>query len=459
MNNVPDKEKRMEKTYDVITIGSGPAGGTAAGQFARNGLKSALIEHRGWGGTCPLRGCNPKKVLYNAAETTARAADLAGKGLRADVEIDWRELQQFKNTFTEPVPEKVEDSYRKKGVDLYEGKARFSGPGTLQAGRQKLSAPKIFIAAGAVPRPLDVPGAHYALTSDDFFELKSLPDRIAFIGGGYIAFELAHICARLNRRVTILEAGGQPLGRFDPDLVQHLVKASEAAGVTVETGITVRGIEKSGKGFTVLTDPDAASAPLSVDAVFNTTGRIPDLADLDLEAGSVAYTQKGIQVDAYLQSVSNPDVYAAGDCADTPYRLTPAASREGETAAHNIIRGNSRQHNPQGTPSVVFTNPPMASVGLLESQAEQQELDFETRFADTASWFTSKSSGLAFSAMKIIVQKPNQRILGAHLLGRHVDEMINVFALAVRFDLTAIDLMDAIYTYPSATRELRHLLG
>lgn len=444
----------MSEKFDIIVIGSGPAGGTAASQCADAGLKTAVIDCRGFGGTCPLRGCNPKKVLHNAAEVVARAADMKGRGIRSDARIDWQELMRFKRSFTEPVPEKTEQGFREKGIRVFHGRAFFSGPDSVTVAGSELRADKILIGAGAIPRPLDFRGSEHVITSDRFLELESLPQSLLFLGGGFIAFELAHVSARLRRKVTILEVGDRPLAQFDRELVDMLLKAGADIGIEVHTQMTAESVEKAGSGYRVRNGEKTFASALIV----NGAGRVPDIKELDLEKAGVDYSDQGITVNEFLQSTSNPNIYAAGDAADTPFMLTPTAAREAEVAAANILDPGSRRYNSKGIPSIMFTIPPLAAVGLTAAEAEKKGMNFDARFEDTSSSFISKSSGLRHSAIKVVTEQDSRRILGAQMLGRHVEEVINIFSLAIRFDLTADDLLDALYTYPSATREIKALL-
>lgn len=449
------KGEHFMDTFDAVIIGSGPAGGTAASRCAAAGLRTALIEQQGFGGTCPLRGCDPKKVLYNAAEAVARTRQQKKRGIASETRIDWIELMRFKRSFTDPVSEQLKREYREQGIVIFRDKARFTGRNTLRAGDRELSGKKILVATGTMPRPLDLPGKEYLVTSDDFLDFDNLPESFLFLGGGYISFELGQVAALAGKQVTIIEMSDQLLGRFDPDLVAMLAEASRDLGIRIETNLTAQHIEK---GFLVRAGKDG-EREFRADCIVNGAGRIPRLHDLDLEAGEVDYWPKGVTVNTFMQSVSNSDVYAAGDAAATPFLLTPTAAQEGKTAAINMIRGNTVTNNLKGVPSAIFTHPPMAAVGMLESEAREKGFEFETRFADTSSWFNSRSIGLNHSGMKILIERKRRKILGAHLLGHNAEEMINVFALAIRHDLTADDLGNAVYSYPTAVREMRYLLG
>ena len=221
----------MASNYDVIVIGVGMAGLNVARRTASAGRKVAVVDSRPYGGTCALRGCDPKKVLVGAAEIIDWQRRMTGQGIEGEVRIDWQELMRFKRTFTESVPGNLERSLGGMEVATYHGEARFVDAASLQVGSDILTGEHIVIAAGARPRDLGIPGSELVVTSTDFLELESLPERIVFIGGGYISFEFAHLAARAGAAATILHRGERPLEGFDADLVWELVRASEEVGI------------------------------------------------------------------------------------------------------------------------------------------------------------------------------------------------------------------------------------
>jgi len=446
----------MTRDYDVLVIGSGPAGGMAATECRRSGLMVAVVESDGFGGTCPLRGCNPKKVLVGAAEIVARAMDMRGKGIGTAAQISWPELIRFKRTFTEPVSEQVKNSYADAGIDAYRGVARFVGPREVRVGAETLAGSHVVVGSGAVPRKLNLPGEEYVLTSDRFLDLPDLPESVLFIGGGYISFEFAHIAARAGARVVILEMTDLPLARFDPDLVRLLIKASEDIGIEIHCGMPVRSVERDGSGFTVSAGQDRIKM-FRTDLVFHGAGRVPNIEGLSLEAGGIEFSSDGIFVNAYMQSVSNPEVYAIGDVAATPFQLTPSAAYEAHIASCNIIGGNTHRADFSGIPSVAFTVPPLASVGLTEAEAKEKGIDYRGEMEDTASDFASRRIGLAYSARKILFEKDTGKLLGAHILGHHAEEAINVLGAAIRLGLTADRLEQVLWAYPSSIYTLKHV--
>jgi glutathione reductase (NADPH) len=448
----------MNQEYDVIVLGSGSAGYTVASKCREAGRRVALVEAREFGGTCPLRGCNPKKVLVNAAEIVRRAHDLKGKGIQEPSEIHWPALIRFKRTLIDPMPDIVAKRLEKAQVDTFQGKARFVGENRLQVQNQTLVGHHIFIGTGAIPRPLNLPGEEHILTSEGFLDLEHLPESIIFIGGGYISFEFAQVAALAGFRAVILQRSAQALKGFDQEMVARLVHLTRSMGIEVQVNMPVRAVEKADQGFVVKAGRNGGRE-FKADLLVHGAGRAPNIMDLQLEKAGVEHTSQGITVNDFLQTVSNPRIYAGGDAAATPYPLTPTAYLHGRIAAQNILEGNSVKVDHTGIPSVVFTVPPLAAVGLQEVELEEKGLRYHKIFQDTSRWFSSKSIGLKEAWAKILIEKDSGRILGAHLMANHAEEMINVFALAMRLGLTMDDLKKVIWAYPTSISDIAYLLG
>jgi len=450
----------MERKFDLVVIGTGAAGSAAAYKCRKAGWDVAIIDSRSYGGTCALRGCDPKKVLVGAAELIDWTRRMEGKGVSAKgSEIDWPSLMQFKKTFTKPVPENQERGYVKAGIAPFHGRTRFLDPTTLQVGDDKLVGRFVLVAAGSRPATLGIPGEQYLIKSDQFLELEQLPKRIIFVGGGYISFEFAHVAARAGAQVRILHRGIRPLEAFDADLVEQLVKATSEIGVDVHLNTAVESVEKEGDHFVVKASPEQGKRAFAADLVVHGAGRVPEIDDLELEKAGIAREKKGVSVNEFLQSVSNPAVYAAGDAgASSGLPLTPVASAEGHVVASNMLKGNHRQPNYSGVPTVVFTVPPLASVGLREDVAKEQGLKFMVKHEDTSDWYSSRRVNLKHSGFKVLVEEDSRRILGAHLLGEHAEEVIILFALAIRFGLKADDLKTMIYAYPTSASEVSYMV-
>lgn len=450
----------MEKKFDLIVIGTGSAGSTVAHKCRKAGWDVAIIDSRPFGGTCALRGCDPKKVLVGAAELIDWIRRMDGKGVSSKkAEIDWRALMQFKRTFTEPVPQNREKGYAKAGITAFHGRTSFLNQTTVRVSEDTLIGRFVHIAAGAKPATLNIPGEEHLTTSTQFLEMEQLPRRIAFVGGGYIAFEFAHIAARAGAEVQILHRGASPLEGFDPDLVDRLVQATRDLGVDLRLNTSVESIEKDGDRFVVNASVEKSKQSFEADTVVHSAGRVPDIDDMHLEKAGVERDKSGVLVNEYLQSVSNPAVYAAGDAAASGgLPLTPVASMEGHVVASNLLKGNHRQPNHVGVPTVVFTLPPLSSVGLREEEARKQGLKFTVKHEDTSGWYSSRRVGMKYSGFKTLVEEGSGRILGAHLLGSHAEEVINIFALAIRSGLKADDLKTMIYAYPTSASDISYMV-
>lgn len=447
----------MAKAFDLIVIGTGTAAATAAHRCANAGWRVAVIDHLPYGGTCALRGCDPKKVLVGVAEALDHARRMRGRGLNGEPSIDWRALMAFKRSFTEPVPDNMEQSFRKKGIATYHGRARFAGPRTVELS-ETLEGRFVLIATGAEPVKLGIPGEEHLATSTQFLEMEELPRRIVLVGGGYIAAEFSHIAARAGTAVTILQRGERMLKTFDADIVAWLTEKSREIGIDIRLKTTVQRIEKTSDGFAVHTAADGKPESFTSDLVVHAAGRLPALDSLDLKTAGVEATQSRLKLNDYLQSVSNPAVYAAGDAAAQGPPLTPVSAHDGRVASANMLKGNHRKPDYLGVPSVAFTIPPIAAVGLTEEAARAQGLKFQARAQKASSWYTARRVAEPAYGFKVLVEDGTERILGAHLVGPHADEVINIFAFAIRSGHTARDLQDTIFAYPTGASDIGYML-
>jgi glutathione reductase (NADPH) len=450
----------MTRAFDLVAIGTGSAASSVVSRCRDAGWQVAIVDSRPFGGTCALRGCDPKKVLVGAAEAVDWTRRMNGKGIRAEtLQIDWPELMRFKRSFTEPVPKRREDGFAKAGIAAFHGRARFAGPTTVQVGEETLEGRFVVIAAGEVPADLAIPGARHLTTSEQFLELDELPRRILFVGGGYIAFEFAHVAARAGAQVTILHRGPRPLSRFEPDLVDQLVERTRELGIDVHLGTEAIGIEEGSAQLIVTASTSGETATFATEMVVHAAGRVPELNDLNLDAVGIEWEKRGVRVNEFLQSVSIPGVYAAGDAAASGGPpLAPVASYEGSIVAANLLKGNHQRPQYLGIPSVVFTVPPLASVGLDERGAREQHLEFRVNKEMTSTWYSSRRVAETYSGHKVLVEEGSDRILGAHILGSEAAEVINLFALAIRSGMRATDLKHMLFAYPTSGSNIPRML-
>lgn len=445
--------------YDLVVIGTGAGGSTAAYHCREEGMTVAVIDKMPFGGTCALRGCDPKKVLVGAAEVMDRIEKMKGLGLEEGSRINWEELMAFKGTFVEKVPENREAGYASADIDMFHGTASFISENQIRVNGATLTFDRLLIAAGAKPAPLGLKGEEHVLISDDFLELEHLPKKLVFIGGGFISFEFAHIAALAGSEVHILHRSDSALKHFDQELVKLLIRRSEEIGIKVHLSTIPFLIEKNENQYIVYAEEKGGNIEIQCDSVFHGAGRMPDVDDLLLEKGNVASDHRGITVNEYLQSVTNHKVYAAGDAGGTRgLPLTPVAGKESQIAAENIYLGNHKEVHYGLTPSVVFTQPKLAIIGLTEEKAIDKGYDVTVKRMDTKDWYTYKRTNEAYAMTKTVVNKKTGKLLGVHILGSNADELINYFAFIMKFDLPYDEVKDMLFAYPSSASDLGYLL-
>jgi glutathione reductase (NADPH) len=448
-------------TVDLIVVGSGEAAQSVAYTCRKAGWSVTVVDSDPFGGTCSQRGCDPKKVLVGVSELVDWTRRMTGNGVSSPAPtLVWPDMIRFKQSFVDGVPAATEQSFTEAGIRVIQGRAHFVGPTSLQVGGETLVGRHVVIATGARHAPLAIPGEEYLTTSTELLDLEQLPRRVVFVGGGYIAFEFAHIAARADAEVSILHRGDRPLERFDADLVGQLVQITGELGVDVRVRTTVTAIENRGAELIVHARGAQEKTEIAADLVVHAAGRVPEIDDLALDVAGIERADKdGVAVNEYLQSVSNPAVYAAGDAvASGGFPHTPVAGMQGRIVATNLLTGNTSTPSYEGIPTVVFTTPPLARVGLDDPSAQAQGLEFTTHQQDTSGWYSSRRVALAHTGVKTLVEDGTERILGAHLLGSHAEEIVNIFALAVRAGLSARDLKDMVYAYPTGASDIDYLI-
>jgi glutathione reductase (NADPH) len=450
----------VSESYDLMVIGAGMAGVAAATNCAATGWRVGIVDSLPYGGTCALRGCDPKKILRRGAEIIDSARLMRGKGIdEAGLRISWGELMAHKHGFTDPVPQSMEDNLTSHGVDTLHGRARFTGPSQVEVDGTAYAAERVLIATGARPRPLDFPGHEHLIDSTAFLDLDALPPRILFVGGGFVSFELAHIAARVGAATIIVDRGERPLGSFDPDLVELLVTRGRQVGVELRRSTSITTVERVEGAYRVTVERDGHTETVETDLVVHGAGRIADLADLGLDAAGVDYGEHGVHVSPHLQSTTNPAVWAAGDSADTAgMPLTPVAVSEAKVAASNMLKDTTTTPDYTGIPTAVFTIPELVRVGLSETEAREQNIDLAVRYSDTSGWYSSYRVGETTAAAKILIDRTTDTVVGAHLLGPGAGELVNTLGLAIKLGLTTHQLKSATAAYPTHGSDLGSML-
>jgi glutathione reductase (NADPH) len=447
--------------FDLFIFGTGPSATRIATRCAEEGWRVGIADPRPFGGICALHGCNPKKVLVRAAELYDWLSRADGTGVRVEGSaIDWPALMQFKRTFTDPVTAGKEANLQEAGIVQFHGSPRFIATNRVVVHNQEVASRKFAIATGAVPAKLNIPGEDLMTNSDAFLQLPQLPRRVLFVGGGYVTFEFAHVAIRAGAEVTIAEAGERPLARFEPELVDCLVERTRHLGVRVRTSTEVQSIQKRGDGtLSVVLVRGAEETTVEADLVVHGAGRVPNTDGLDLETGNIHFGPDGVTVNEFLQSVSNPDVYAAGDVANTDAPpLTPVANREGRLVARNLLDGNHHHSDAGPVATAVFTVPALASVGLREDEVQERDLDYTVEAGDRSSDNSMKKVGATHARYKVLVENGSDKILGAHLLGPDAAETINIFALAMKHGITASGLKSTLFAFPTFIHGVRGMI-
>lgn len=440
----------MSKKYDLIVIGTGPAGKSIAEKSSEAGLSVATIESNGYGGTCPNHGCTPKKILSSVSAKIAETNRLVGRGVQTEAVMNWEDLIALKREFIDPIPEETEEALKKIGVSTYHGYASFVSKNEVKVNDETLYGAKIVVATGDTSLDLPIDGAEHLLMSDGFFELDEIPKNIIFVGGGYISFEFAHIAARAGSKVTILEGADEALGIFDPDLTEHLVNYSKEIGIDVHLGTMVKSIEKDGESYIVIGEKDDEEYKWESDIVIHGAGRVPNIDKLDLEKAEIEFDKQGIIVDSMQQSVTNPNVYAAGDVANTDGPpLTPVAGLHARLVIDHLLERDPVPINYKGIPSVAFTTPKLGMVGMSEEEAKESGKKIDIKLKDMTNWFTYRHVNQPIAVTKLIIDKETDQILGAHVLADEADQLINYFASAIQLNLTTRQLTSVTYAFPT----------
>lgn len=448
----------MPDDYDFVVLGAGNAGLGAADVVRKAGQRVLVVESRDVGGTCPLRGCVPKKVLVAAAEVLETISRAKAHGIEVGApRLDWAKLIDRERSFVEGVPEDLERGLRAEGIDVLHGRARFVGRNALEVAGRRINGKQILVSTGSVPRPLDLEGASHLITSEDLLMRRERPASLIFIGAGVIAFEFTHVLARAGTKVTLLEVADRALPAMDSDAVAQLVAATRELGVEIHTSVKPLAVSPDGGGFAVRFEKDGREEVLRAESVAHGAGRVPDLEGMDLEAGGIEHEGHRISLDAFRRSTSNPGVWAAGDAAGPP-QLSPVATYEGRLIGRNVVGGARERPDLASIPRVVFAVPALAQVGITEAVARERGLDFEAKVSRMADWRSGRTYVERFAWAKVISERASGKLLGAHLFDHGAKEVIHAFAFAMKHGLKASELAEEVYAYPTFHSDLKYLV-
>jgi glutathione reductase (NADPH) len=443
-----------EPDYDLLVIGGGSGGIACARRAARHGARAVVIEHGRLGGTCVNVGCVPKKVMWNAAGLVEGLHDAYGYGL--DVggwHLEWARLVERREAYIHRLNGNYERNLDKDGAELIRASARLTGPEgvELEDGR-RLTARHILVATGGHPNKPDMPGAELGIDSDGFFALQKQPRRVAIAGSGYIAVELASMLNELGTEVTLVLRRAHVLRKFDQMLGETLLEQMEAAGIRVLRETQARRLESDGAGVRAQFDSAGNEA---FDQYLWAIGRTPNTGALGLIEAGVEVDDKGyVKVDDY-EDTSVGHIHALGDVTGR-MELTPVAIAAGRRLADRLFGGQAGSHLVyENIPSVVFSHPPIGTVGLTEEQAwaryEGSVRIYDSRFSDMYYGVLDEKPR---TVMKLVTVGAEERIVGVHIIGRGADEMLQGFAVAIKMGARKLDFDDTVAIHPTSAEEM-----
>jgi glutathione reductase (NADPH) len=441
--------------YDLITLGAGSGGVRSSRLAASYGARVAVVEESRVGGTCVIRGCVPKKLLVYAAHFAEDFKDAAGYGWSVgDCAIDWYSLIARKDAEIDRLNGIYQRVLRDNGCTILEGRGRMVDAHTVEVAGKTYTAERILIATGGRPRLPSIPGIEYAITSNEALDLPHLPRRLVIVGGGYIAVEFAGIFNALGVHVVQILRGDNVLRGFDQDIRSALSTEMLKKGVDIRCETTVRSIERTETGALSLrlAGATAGGEVLEADGVLYATGRRPNTEGLGLEALGVQLNDEGAVIVNEAHQTSVPHIYAVGDVTDR-INLTPVAIAEGRCFAETVFNNNPMTTDYADVPSAVFSQPPVATVGLTEQQARAEVGKvriFVSRFKPMRNTLAERDER---TMMKLVVDATTDRVLGCHMVGPDAAEIVQGLAIAMKCGATKAQFDATIGIHPTAAEE------
>ena len=445
----------MTKHYDYIALGGGSGGVATARRAAEYGAKALVIEAGRLGGTCVNVGCVPKKVMWYGASIAHMLDDAEGYGFTVDNwRFDWTRLKKDRDDYVSRLNDTYARLLENSGVDLVRGYGRFVDQRTIAVDGEYYTADHIVIATGGKPALPSIPGAELGITSDGFFELEHCPKRVTIVGSGYIAVELAGMFKALGAEVTMLLRKHHLLRPFDSMLREELMEQMQDSGVNIVTNTQAQSLQRQSDG-SLEVQCDQGNTLLHTDVLLWAIGREPNADGLNLAAAGVESKADGcIPTDAY-QNTNVPGVYAIGDITGQA-ELTPVAIAAGRRlAARLFLHQPDSRLDYENIPTVVFSHPPIGTVGLTEDAAREQYGSsvkiYQTRFTAMYHAFTAHQPK---TVMKLVCVGHQDKIVGCHIIGQGADEMLQGFAVAIKMGATKHDFDNTVAIHPTSAEEL-----
>lgn len=437
--------------YDLIAIGGGSGGLAVAQRAALHGKRAAVIERSKLGGTCVNVGCVPKKVMWYSAHMAEAIKQAPDYGF--DVQqngFDWKTLVERRQAYIARLNGIYANNLNTKDIDVFEGSAAFVDSKTVQVGERQLTADHIVIATGTTPNALDAEGGELALTSDGFFALEQQPRKVLVVGAGYIAVELAGVLQALGSETHLTIRRDKVLRDFDAEIGDFVTGRLEADGIKLHRQAEVERISKSDTGLTVTL---SSGATLEVDQVIAATGRHAPLQELNLDAAGVTTERGFVPTDAY-QNTNVPGVYAIGDITGRA-ALTPVAIAAGRRLGDRLFDGQAdAKLDYDNIPTVVFTHPPVGTVGITEAEARERHQQVKVYRSQFNPMQYALSEHKIPTLMRLVVAGADEKVVGIHMVGDGVDEVLQGFAVALKMGATKADLDNTVAIHPTSAEEL-----
>ncbi|PIE83539.1 MAG: glutathione-disulfide reductase [Candidatus Contendobacter odensis] len=445
-----------QQHYDLLVIGGGSGGLSVAERAASYGAHCALIEADRLGGTCVNVGCVPKKIMWHAAQLSHMLHDAPDYGFQLSKScFNWQTLKGIRDDFIHKMNDWYLGYLNKVGIKPIRGFGHFINAKTLEVSGARYTADHIVIATGGRPKIPELSGAELGITSDGFFALDTCPQRVSIAGSGYIAVEIAGVLHTLGVEVTLLLRKNHVLRTFDSMLREQLIEQLRKDGINLVTHTEVHTVERSATG-TLNLHCDGQNRTLETDTLLWAIGRVPNTDNIGLDTTCVTVNKNGtIPTDTY-QNTNIPGIYAIGDVTER-FHLTPVAIAAGRRLADRLFGGQPERHLVyENIPTVVFTHPPIGTVGLTEEEARQQYGDeaikiYQNRFTALYHALTTRRTP---TVMKLVCAGTEENVVGCHIMGEGADEMLQGFAVAVRMGATKRDFDDTVAIHPTSAEEL-----
>ncbi len=452
----------MTQHFDYICLGAGSGGIASANRAAMRGAKVLLIEAKHLGGTCVNVGCVPKKVMWYGAQV-AEALYLYAKDYGFDVSVNkfnWQTLVDSREAYIERIHGAYDRGLAARGVTLVNGYGKFVGNRTIEVNGERYTADHILIATGGAPAIPDIPGAGYGIDSDGFFALTEQPERVAVVGAGYIAVELAGVLHGLGSETHLFVRKHLPLRNFDPMLSEALAEAMETEGPSLHTHSVPSRVDKNADGSLTLRLENGES--YQVDCLIWAIGRHPSTDNIGLEHTGVERDERGYIITDDRQNTSAKGIYCVGDIMQRGIELTPVAVKAGRLLSERLFNSmTDAKMDYTNVPTVVFSHPPVGTMGLTEPQAIEQYGSENVKVYTSAftSMYTAVTAHRQPCKMKLVCAGENEKVVGIHGIGFAMDEILQGFGVAMKMGATKSDFDAVVAIHPTGAEEFVTMTG